>query len=283
MVELTEEGTSKYVELNDGVKVHYNEAGEGHPVILLHGSGAGATGWSNFRGNIPALAQRFRVLAVDLPGWGKSDPVANRAFKHPEQVIELMDALGLEKAALVGNSMGGVVSIATAARYPDRVSHLVTMGAAAMTGIPTLFGAGDGPTEGIKVLVGAYANPSFETMKKLCEIMAFDPALASDELVELRVEAAKAHPDHLANGLHAFMHGGPVPYQASAEEIASITAPALLVHGRDDRVVHYEHTLRLVAAIPSSRAVLLNRCGHWAQIEHAAEFNRMVVDFVENN
>ena len=99
----------------------------------------------------------------------------------------------------------------------------------------------------------------------------------------MRAQAAQEHPDHLANGLQAFRSGGPVRYQATPEEIRSITAPSLLIHGRDDRVVHYEHTLRLVAAIPNSRAVLLNRCGHWAQIEHAEEFNRLVTDFVENN
>jgi 2-hydroxy-6-oxonona-2,4-dienedioate hydrolase len=281
-VELTEEGTSRYVQLADG-KLHYNEAGSGHPVILIHGSGAGATGWTNFRANIPALAERFHVYALDMLGWGKSDPVPGGLYKHPEQLIEFMDAVGIEKAALVGNSMGGVISIATAARYPERVSHLITMGAAAMTGIPALFGFGDGPTEGIKILVQGYADPSQETMKKLVEIMAFSPEFATDELAALRAEAALAHPDHLANGLQAFRTGGPVKYQASPEEIKSITAPALLIHGRDDRVVHYEHTLRLVSMIPDSRAVLLNRCGHWAQIEHADEFNRLVADFVENN
>lgn len=281
-MELTEEGTSRYVALADG-KVHYNEAGSGHPVILIHGSGAGATGWTNFRANIPALAERFHVYAIDMMGWGKSDPVPGGAYRHPEQLVEFMDAVGIEKAALVGNSMGGVISIATAARHAGRVSHLITMGAAAMTNIPTLFGFGDGPTEGIKILIQAYADPSHATMKKLCEVMAFDPEFATDELAAMRVDAANAHPEHLRNGLHAFMNGGPVKYQATPEEIRGITAPALLVHGRDDRVVIYEHTLRLVANIPNSRAVLLNQCGHWAQIEHAVEFNRLVADFVENN
>jgi len=270
------------VQLADA-RMHYNEAGSGHPVILIHGSGAGATGWTNFRTNIPALADRFRVLAVDMPGWGQSDPVPGAAYRHPDQLVEFMDAVGIEKAALVGNSMGGVISIAAAARYPDRVSHLVTMGAAGMTAIPTLTGFGDGPTEGIKILVQAYADPSFETMKKLVQIMAFSSEFATDELAELRVQAAKQYPEHLENGLQAFRSGGPVRYQATPEEIRGITAPTLLIHGRDDSAVHYEHTLRLVASIQNSRAVLLNRCGHWAQIEHAAEFNRLVADFVENS
>jgi 2-hydroxy-6-oxonona-2,4-dienedioate hydrolase len=281
-VELTEEATSRYVQLKDG-KLHYNEAGSGHPVILIHGSGAGATGWSNFRTNIPALAERFHVYALDMMGWGKSDPVPGGHYKHPQQLVEFMDAVGIEKAALVGNSMGGMISLAVAARHPERVSHMITMGPGSMTNIPTLFGFGDGPTEGIKILIEGYENPTPETMKKLVEIMSFDPANATDELAELRSKAAQAHPEHLANALQAFRTGGPVRYQATAEEIKSITAPSLLIHGRDDRVVHYEHTLRLVAMISNSRAVLLNRCGHWAQIEHAEEFNRLVTDFILNN
>lgn len=281
-VALTEENTSRYVDLPQG-KVHYNEAGEGYPVILIHGSGAGATGWANFRGNIAALAEKFHVYAVDMPGWGESYPVPDRGYTHPEDLVAFMDALGIEKAALVGNSMGGVIAIAVAARHPERVSHLITMGPGAMMEMPPLFTAGDGPTEGIKILVQAYADPSHETMKKLCEIMAFDPAFASDDLVALRVEAAAAHPEHLENGLYAFRNGGPVPYRATIQETCSIRTPALLIHGRDDRVVHYENTLRLVAAIPTSRAVLFNQCGHWAQIEHADEFNRLVADFIENN
>ena len=114
-------------------------------------------------------------------------------------------------------------------------------------------------------------------------LTAFDKAYATDELAELRAAGAAARPDHLANGLRSFAEGGPVRNQATWEEAKGITAPSLLIHGRDDRVVHFEHTLRLVSTIPDSRAVLLNRCGHWAQIEHADEFNRLVRDFVLNS
>jgi 2-hydroxy-6-oxonona-2,4-dienedioate hydrolase len=279
-MELTEESTSRFVELPTQGKVHYNEAGSGHPVILIHGSGAGANGWSNFRTNIGPLAESFHVIAIDCIGWGKSDAATADRYDHVAMVVELMDALGLEKAALVGNSMGGMIAIAVAARHADRVSHLITMGPGAFVSTPTLFGPGDGPTEGIKILLEGYANPTRETMRKLVEIMAYDKAFATDELAELRASSAAARPDHLANGLRSFVEGGPVRNQATWEEARGITAPALLIHGRDDRVVHYEHTLRLVSVIPNSRAVLLNRCGHWAQIEHAEEFNRTVRDFV---
>lgn len=279
---ITEESTSRFVELPTQGKVHYHEAGSGHPVILIHGSGAGATGWANFRTNIGPLAEDFHVIAVDCIGWGKSDPATADQYDHVAMIVELMDSLGLEKAALVGNSMGGMIALAVAARHQDRVSHLITMGPGAFISTPTLFGFGDGPSEGLKILIQGYEDPTPETMKKLVEIMAFDKAFATDELAELRASSAAARPDHLANALESFRGGGPVRNQVTVEEARTISAPSLLIHGRDDRVVHYEYTLRLVSTIPNSRAVLINRCGHWAQIEHAEEFNRLVRDFVLN-
>jgi 2-hydroxy-6-oxonona-2,4-dienedioate hydrolase len=279
--ELTEEGTSRFVTTKSW-KLHYNEAGEGHPVVLLHGSGPGASGWSNFRPTIPALAEHFRVIALDAPGWGGSDAALAQDYDHPNAVLELLDALGIEKAALVGNSMGGMTAVTFAARYPDRISHLITMGPGAFVNTPTLFGAGDGPTEGLKILWEGYRNPTPETMKRLVEIMTFDSAHATDELAAERAVNAQARPDHLANFLESMAGGGPVRTSATVEEAAGISTPALLVHGRDDRVVHYEHSLRLVSTIPDSRLVLFNRCGHWAQLEHSTEFNRLVTQFVQS-
>jgi 2-hydroxy-6-oxonona-2,4-dienedioate hydrolase len=280
--ELTDDGTSRYVQTASW-KIHYNEAGTGHPVILLHGSGAGASGWSNFRPNIGPLSEHFRVIAMDAPGWGRSDAGLPETYDHPAAVLELMDALGIATAALVGNSMGGMTAITFAARYPDRISHLVTMGPGAFISTPTLFGPGDGPSEGLKILFEGYRNPTQEVMKRLVEIMTFDSANASDELAAQRAENAQARPDHLANFLQGMTTGGPVRTSATVEQVQGIRTPTLLVHGRDDRVVHYEHSLRLVSTIPNSRLVLLNRCGHWAQLEHADEFNRLVAGFVTSS
>lgn len=277
--ELTEEGTSRTVQTADW-KLHYNEAGEGHPIVLLHGSGAGATGWSNFRPNIGYLSQRYRVLAVDMPGWGKSDAALAEDYDHAEATLQLLDTLGIEKAALVGNSMGGMTSLTFATRYPDRISHLITMGPGSGKS-PTLFGAGDGPTEGLKVLWQAYRDPSPESMKKVVEIMTFDSStFGTDELAQQRSDNARSRPDHLKNFLASMPGGGPVRKMFRQEQLGEIQTPTLLIHGRDDRVVHFEHSLRLVASIPNSRLVLFNRCGHWAQLEHADEFNRLVDQFV---
>jgi len=276
-LDLTEAGTSRTVQTKRW-KIHYNEAGEGHPVIMLHGSGPGATGWSNFGPNMRVLAEKYRVFAVDMPGWGKSDPVSAEERDHVAAALDFMDALGLEKAAFVGNSMGGMTALRFACEHPERMSHLITMGPG--SGAVTLFGPGDGPTEGLKILIEGYRNPTPETMRRLVEIMTYDAGDVGAEVARQRAEAAQAHPDHLANYLAGL--GRMRPF-VDLDALRECRIPALLIHGRDDRVVHYEHSLRLVSVIPNSRLVLFNRCGHWAQLEHADEFNRLVDDFISNN
>lgn len=282
---LTEAGTSRNVTTEDWT-LHYHEAGAGHPVILLHGSGPGATGWSNYQPNIEFLAQHFRVLAVDMPGWGGSDTVGTDnadKFDHVATLVQFMDALGIDRAAIVGNSMGGVTALRFAAEHPERISHLITMGAVSGPR-PKLFGPSDGPTEGLKVLFRGYLDPSPESMRNLVNVMTFDPAFATDELVERRSRDAQARPEHLTNFLSLAKRGkGPIPAWASWEQITRIAVPTLLIHGRDDRVVHFENSLELVSLIPNSRLLLLGRCGHWAQLEHAAEFNSTVTEFINSN
>jgi 2-hydroxy-6-oxonona-2,4-dienedioate hydrolase len=279
--ELTAESTSRFVQTATH-RIHYNEAGSGHPVIMLHGSGPGSTGWSNFRTNIATLAEDFHVYAVDMPGWGDSDTqTAETGYDHVAALIAFMDALDIDKAALVGNSMGGITSISTAILHPERVSHLISMGAP-VPGQNTW--AAGGLSEGLKVLFRTYQDPTIENMRQVTEVMAFDASSTSGDLAALRLEAALAHPEHLDSWNNA-PGGNPLSaeYFTYGPRLAEITAPTLAIHGRDDRVVSYEQSLRLVAAVGNSRLLLLNRCGHWAQIEHAVEFNRVVRDFIQNN
>ena len=275
MSEFTSESTSRIVDTPSG-PIHLHDYGEGPPVVFLHGSGPGATGWSNFAQNMRTLGTRFRCLAVDMPGWGRSVPASPQDRCHHRTAVEILDALEIDSAAFVGNSMGGATCLKVAATAPDRVTHLVTMGAGA--GGVKLFGAADGPTEGLKVLQRAYRDPSPEAMQELVRVMTFDPSLADPELARERSRNATAFPEHLENFVAGI--GRDRPHRATEEELSSITCPALILHGRDDRVVHYENGLKLVTLIPDSRLVLLNRCGHWAQVEHAEEFDRLVAGFL---
>lgn len=276
---VTFEESSRSLDLPDGTFLHYNEAGEGQTIVLLHGSGPGATGWANFGPNIGVLAEQFHVIALDLPGWGLSSPRPAAEYDHPEVVAQFCAQLGLDKAAVVGNSMGGMAALALAARHPHVVSHLVTMGTP--SGGVTLFDAGGGLTEGLKVLYRGYADPTPESFEETVRIMTYStPEDVIRPLAVTRAESARSNQEHLDNWLNGSQAGPPLTYGATEQELMSITAPALLIHGRDDRVVPYEHTLRLTRLIPNSRAYLINRCGHWAQLEHADEFNAIVASFV---
>ena len=280
MVDITQGDSSRSVKTASGT-IHFHEAGpaDGHPVILLHGSGPGATGWSNFNGQLRTLGDTYRVIAPDMPGWGDSDPVRYEERNHHQAALDFMDELGIERATFVGNSMGGATSIQVASRNPDRVAQLITLGAGS-PGVK-LFGAGDGPTEGLKLLHAAYRDAGPEAMARFVDIFCYDDAFKTPELVQQRSENALKHPEHLEN--FAAGIGRQRLGVATEEEVAGISAPTLIIHGRDDRVVHYENGLKLCALIKNSRLVLINRCGHWAQVEHADEFNRLLADFIANN
>lgn len=282
---ITEESTSRTVQTSRW-KLRYNEAGEGHPVILLHGTGPGATGWSNFSQNVPGLSRNFRTITLDFPGWGGSDIFdctgESRNTANAEAVKLLMDELGIEKAALVGNSMGGAAVIEFMANYPDRISHAVTMGSGLFT-LPPLFSPG-GMSEGIRVLVETYQNPSPANFKRLVQVMVYDSSFATDALAEQRSRDALAVPEHLSNWLKWPMGNPKGPFgdlEHTLGKLAASKVPTLMIHGRDDRTVQLETTLKVFGLIPNSRAVILNRCGHWAQVEHAAEFERLVTSFVK--
>jgi 2-hydroxy-6-oxonona-2,4-dienedioate hydrolase len=274
-LELTKEGTSRIVQTKSW-KIHNQEAGSGYPLVMLHGSGPGATGWSNYGPNMKELATQFRVIAPDMPGWGDSDAVTFEERNHVQAAVELLDELGIEKAALIGNSMGGATVLRFAIAHPDRISHIITMGSGAGASANPVFQPA-GPSEGIKILQAAYRDPSVEGMRRLVNIMSFDPEFATEELVHQRSETARSRQDHLDNFI-AGIPRGRLPMDLS--NLARTDIPALIVHGRDDRVVHFEHGLRLATLIPNSRLLLLNRCGHWAQVEHPEEFNSVVAGFV---
>ena len=173
--------------------LHYHEAGDGPPLVLLHGSGPGVSAWANYRDNLATFAERFRVLALDFPGFGVSyscdgSPLA----AAPGSVVDFLDAVGVESAPIVGNSMGGNVAAQVAAAHPDRVSRLVTIGGLGVG----LFAPS--PSEGVKLLVQFVEDPTRERLVAWMESMVYDPAILTDEFVELRWEVART-PEALAD------------------------------------------------------------------------------------
>lgn len=278
------EETSKFVQLGD-LRLHYNEAGEGDVLVMLHGSGPGATGWSNFKQNLPAFAERFRVIVLDQPQFGLSDkPESTEQYNvfAARAVRDLLDELGAEKAHFLGNSLGGGTALRFAFDYPDRADRLVLMGPG-NSWLPIL---SPQPSEGIKILSDFLAppGPSREKLEKFIRIMVYDQSFVTEELIEERYKSA-TDPTVLkgmVNYLKTIM--GPTEENRRQgemwRELEHIPHPTLITWGRDDRVLPLDGALFTLQRMPDARLHVFPRCGHWAQVEHAREFERISIDFL---
>ena len=264
---------------------HLNRAGEGNEetVLFLHGSGPGATGWSNWQFALPALGESFDCLGPDMIGYGgsehpKNPPQGTDAWLEVwmEQIISLLDQTGVEKAHLVGNSMGGALALHFLKRHPERVGRLVLMGT---MGTPHQI------RDGLADLWGFYDEPSPQNMKKAIQRFVYDPAIVGgdlDAIAEARYEAAL---DEDVSRSFASMF--PAPRQQHVDNLAltdsffqSIENPTLLVHGRDDVIIPLETSYYLLERLPQVQMHVFGRCRHWIMIEHREAFNRVVADFL---
>ena len=258
----------------NGIGTNYLEAGEGTPVVLVHGSGPGVSAYANWRLTIPDLAGEHRVLAPDMAGFGFSDKPGNYSMEGwVQQLDAFLTALQLDKVSLVGNSFGGGLALAFAARWPERVDKLVLMGSMGVT-FP---GA-----EGLDRVWGYEA--SIENMRSVLDFFAFDRTLVNDELAELRFRAS------IEPGMQeAFSSMFPAPRQrwvesmtTPLEQIAALPHETLIIHGRDDRVIPLDNAWQLLQIINRAQLHVFGRCGHWTQIEHAKAFNNLLLGFLRN-
>jgi 2-hydroxymuconate-semialdehyde hydrolase/2-hydroxy-6-oxo-octa-2,4-dienoate hydrolase len=257
-----------------GIMTAYLEAGSGDPVLLLHGSGPGVSGTANWQYNIPVLAEKFHVLAPDIVGFGGTERPADIVYSlraWTDHVWAFLDAHGIEKTAIVGNSLGGRIALQMATDRPDRISRMVLMGSP---------GVGMTPTEGLAAL-RAY-EPSHDAMRALLRnYFAVNPMLITDELVAIRYEASIADGAYEAYRAMFFdpRHRGS-ELGITEEEVHAITTPSLLVHGREDKVVPVSVSVTMLGLLPNADLHVFSHCGHWTQIERADEFSALVADFL---
>ena len=257
-----------------GITTNYLEAGDGEPVVLIHGSGPGVSAYANWRLTIPTLATRLRVLAPDMVGFGFTQRPASMDYNlktWSDQLVGFLDALVIERASLVGNSFGGAIALQVASQHPERVNRLTLMGA---VGVPFPI------TEGLDEVWGY--EPSVEAMRKIMDYFAFSRELITDELAEVRYRAS------VAPGFHeSYSAMFPAPRQrwvdamaTPEEDIASLGQRTLIVHGREDRVIPLANSYRLLELIPKAQLHVFGQCGHWTQIEFATDFNDLLLGFL---
>ncbi|MDF3285191.1 MULTISPECIES: alpha/beta fold hydrolase [unclassified Gordonia (in: high G+C Gram-positive bacteria)] len=283
---IASEHTSHTVTVNGDTEIFYTDIGSGEPVILLHGGGPGASGLSNYVRNIDALAQRFRVIVPDMPGYGRSsknlsqdDPFGALA----DAIRALLDHLGLDKAHLVGNSYGGACALRLALDTPHRVDRLVLMGPG---GIGTTRGA---PTKGLNSLLGYYtgAGPSRDKLEEFIRTyLVYDaesvPAAAIDERYQSSID-----PDAIANpplrrpsGVGALKTLWRMDFTRDPR-LAQLQTRTLVLWGQNDKVNKPAGAQMLVDRLPYADLIMPARTGHWVQWERADLFNRVVADFLD--
>ncbi|MEV6360379.1 alpha/beta fold hydrolase [Nocardia asteroides] len=282
MTELSYEATLREIRTDAGV-LRYHEAGEGPPLLLLHGSGPGVTGWRNFRGNLAVFAERFRCLVLEFPGFGVSDDFGG----HPmvtalDAVVRFVDALGLDTVDIIGNSMGGGVALNYAIAHPERVGKVVTIGGIGKN----IFSPG--PGEGIKLLQEFTEEPSRERLIQWLHSMVYDPAMVTEELIEERWTQA-TDPATLDSARRMYSKAAFATMVKAMEAsdapppwamLHKVAAPTLITWGRDDRVSPLDMALIPMRTIPRAELHVFPNCGHWAMIERKDEFESAVLAFL---
>ncbi len=266
--------------------LHYEEAGQGTAVVMLHGGGPGASGMSNFGPNLPVFAERFRTLVVDQPGYGKSgkpEIKGNYFTFAADALAALLDELGIGRVHLVGNSLGGGTAVRFALSNPGRAGRLVLMGPG---GLSLNVFAPD-PTEGVKRLAefGAPPGPSREKMAAFLRTLVFDQRLVTEELIDERYAAARDPGALKAMAAMGASFFDPASYEEGLlwREAHRLRNRVLLIWGREDRVNPVDGALVAMKMIRRAQLHVFGGCGHWVQLEKADEFNRLAIGFLEGD
>lgn len=261
----------------DGIVTNYHEQGSGRPLILLHGSGPGVSAWQNWQRVIPRLAEKYRVIAPDVVGFGftkRPDEREPNIKLWVEHLAGLLEAMDLDRVTLVGNSFGGALSLAMMARHPGRVQSLVLMGTPA------------GEFEQTGGLADSYNfEPTLENMEAMMMRFPYDPSIVTPEMVKSRLAVAQVN-----SGIDTIRKLQPKPSDGDKprivrgvplEQLNAITVPTLILHGREDRVIPLDVAVRMHRHLANSELHVFGKCGHWVQLEREDRFVGELDAFLE--
>ncbi|HWS55547.1 MAG TPA: alpha/beta fold hydrolase [Pyrinomonadaceae bacterium] len=251
-----------------GQKIHYVDVGSGPVVVLLHGLGGNTTNWAF---NTLPLSQKFRVIVPDQVGFGKSDkPLVNyRVGTYVDFLDKFLAGLKVERASLVGNSMGGWIAAAYALRHPSKVERLVLVDA-----------AGFAPPKEFDLAALSGLNPSTrDDMKRLAGMVFYNPLMKSDAAIDmLLTQRLSAGDGYTIQSLVESIHRGEDMLDG---KLAALKQPVLIVWGREDGLTPLAREgEKFRRGIPHAELVVFEQCGHVPQVEKAAEFNAAVLKFL---
>lgn len=270
---LSKEETDRFTEVG-GIRLHYNEAGDGPALILNHGGGPGANAWDNSKYVFKPLSEHFRTILLDLPGYGESQKGVSRDGEPMDVFMarlirDFIDVLGIDRTHLYGSSQFGPAALRFGIEYPDRCGKIIVQS----SGIGKH--EGDLP-DGIKSL-GAFANdPSVENMEKVFSYFTPREEFRSPEVIRARYEMALT-PGHLESRreMTNASNSDPTP------DLHKLQSEVLIVHGNEDGMVPIDDALHLLKVVPRSRAVIWgDRSGHFVLTEHPVEFARLTTEFL---
>jgi len=265
-----------YAACANGYRIHYLDAGQGDVVVFLHGSGPGASGHSNFKGNYPVLVEAgYRCIVPDLIGYGFSDKPDD--VDHPlsffvQCVVQTLEVAGVKRCTLVGNSLGGAVALGIALDHPELVEKLILMAPGGLSELPE-YQAMPGMQKVFQVF-GAGGPVTHDVMKDLFATgLMYDPRHATDELVEERMQIMQIMNGHVMATMQ-------VP--VLVDRLHEIDVPVLGFWGMDERMMPESGIMAMAKNLQHLRLILVTECGHWVMVEHEAMFNRACLDFLRH-
>ena len=271
------QGESRFVTV-DGLNTHYVVAGEGPPLLLLHGLGASVVTW---RDNIGPLSERHRVYAVDLPGHGDSDKpdIDYKIDTMIRFVADLAESLDIQRAGLIGNSVGGALGLMVALRYPDLVSSLVLVDSGSLGKEVSLYIR----LVSLPVLGDFLESSSVGGTQFMLQNVFHDRRFVTQELLDelyrsRQMRGAKEAVVRVIRNTVNLM--GVRPKHVLVDELAALKSPLMIVWGAQDRIFPVSQAYRASEAAPDAELQVFDQCGHWPHMERAPAFNSLVNDFL---
>ena len=273
---LTRDNTSKFVQAG-ATRVHYHEAGSGPVLLCIHGGAPGAFGWGNFGRNLAALSRHFRTLIVDLPGYGKSDKPqidGPRTSFYANTFRDMLDALGIDKAHVMGLATGGSVALKMALDFPERIDRLVVISS---PGGLSLFQPMP-PKPSTHNYYGG-EGPSMERMRANLEALVYDKTILTEEVVRERYEAS-IEPEFMNQAPEGKGGAAGQTLEPLWQDLHKIQAETLIIWGRNNQTINFDNALYMLTRIPKARVHIHGNCGLWVPYEKMEEFNSNVTGFL---